>query len=526
MDSKYKLEKEAFVSGMTGSSITHVCLVSSVALSSMFLYAALRTRLPESQKFGFILSWILLVLPLLLSLTLFAERPILLNAIIIVPASLLLLLPKREGPSPLPSKQDSTATEEDTRVSRIPPLPALTTYRSHMMLMTTLAILAVDFPIFPRSLAKCETFGVSLMDLGVGSFVYAQGMMAARPLLRDPRYLTAPWGKKVYTVTRKCLPIILLGVGRVISVKGTEYPEHVTEYGVHWNFFITLALLPILEVMLHPVFQYLPISLVGVLVALGQQLALSYGLKDYVLNAPSTSLISQNKEGLVSLTGYFAVYLLGLSAGTIVLPPSPNHFSRKQEALAKQSSKHGMHTPYDAELDLSAPRKLDKTATELASYAIIWWVLLGFTKLFKVDGTWGSEGGMSRRIVNLPYIMWVAAYNVFFVLAYIVLLDVIFFPGPKTKKPKTPTKEPHSPTVYRRVNVTLAGNPPKLLDDINKHSLSIFLLANVSTGVINFAMKTMYASTGTALLVLSGYASVICAVAWFWDKLSKKRKVD
>lgn len=34
-----------------------------------------------------------------------------------------------------------------------------------MLLMTTLAILAVDFPIFPRSLAKCETFGVSLVHI-------------------------------------------------------------------------------------------------------------------------------------------------------------------------------------------------------------------------------------------------------------------------------------------------------------------------------------------------------------------------
>jgi phosphatidylinositol glycan class W len=31
------------------------------------------------------------------------------------------------------------------------------------MLMTVLAILAVDFPVFPRILAKCETYGVSLV---------------------------------------------------------------------------------------------------------------------------------------------------------------------------------------------------------------------------------------------------------------------------------------------------------------------------------------------------------------------------
>jgi phosphatidylinositol glycan class W len=29
--------------------------------------------------------------------------------------------------------------------------------------MTVLAILAVDFPVFPRSLVKCEIFGVSLV---------------------------------------------------------------------------------------------------------------------------------------------------------------------------------------------------------------------------------------------------------------------------------------------------------------------------------------------------------------------------
>ncbi len=78
-----------------------------------------------------------------------------------------------------------------------------------MLLMTILAILAVDFPVFPRSLAKCESFGVSLvcsisppslecmiyrlqMDLGVGAFVFSQGVISAIPLVKNPAYLASP----------------------------------------------------------------------------------------------------------------------------------------------------------------------------------------------------------------------------------------------------------------------------------------------------------------------------------------------
>lgn len=43
--------------------------------------------------------------------------------------------------------------------------------------------------------------------------------------------------------------------------------EHVTEYGVHWNFFITLALLPVTQTFLHPVFQQVTISAVAVVLA-------------------------------------------------------------------------------------------------------------------------------------------------------------------------------------------------------------------------------------------------------------------
>lgn len=194
----YKSSKEAFVSDTTGSTITHVNCISTVALVSTFfvylvglglwhlkkcsitLYCAIRFRLTSPNQTNLVVEWMVLVLPLLLSMTLFAEMPLFLCSMLLVPSGILFQLPRKNYDEPplspsvsrTPSfNAHSSGTTTSTSSTKSPivitQLPSLTVYRAHMLLMTFLAILAVDFPAFPRSLAKCETFGVSLVRVSV-----------------------------------------------------------------------------------------------------------------------------------------------------------------------------------------------------------------------------------------------------------------------------------------------------------------------------------------------------------------------
>ena len=154
--------------------------------ASIALHSAIRSRSPPQKSFLLLSEWLLLVIPLLLSMTLFAHRPGALSAILLLPTTFIcFLFPPHQSGTPLPSggsprassvsqhasnshphhdehSKQGTGSPEQTETTR---LSALSTYRAHMMIVTVLAILAVDFAVFPRSLAKCETYGVSFVRI-------------------------------------------------------------------------------------------------------------------------------------------------------------------------------------------------------------------------------------------------------------------------------------------------------------------------------------------------------------------------
>lgn len=62
------------------------------------------------------------------------------------------------------------------------------------------------------------------MDLGVGSFVFSQGVVSAMPIIKSPDHLSSPLRPKIARALRKSLPIWVLGFLRLIVVKLSDYP--------------------------------------------------------------------------------------------------------------------------------------------------------------------------------------------------------------------------------------------------------------------------------------------------------------
>ncbi|KAJ4397624.1 Glucosaminyl phosphatidylinositol (GlcN-PI) nositol acylation protein [Gnomoniopsis smithogilvyi] len=491
--SSYKQQKEDFVSGLTGGPVGEIVAVISVLPVAALVWSVLQARQSFFKPYtalAFVVDYLLNVGTTLLAITLYADSSLLLMILLLAPALLVYALPPNSGsrrkkpllpPSNIKSTNDGAAAARND-LNVLSTKPFLTFFRASILIITCLAILAVDFRIFPRRFAKVETWGTSLMDVGVGAFVFSAGLVAARPVLKEraahaggSRAMVSTLPGRLGRSLRHALPLFALGVVRLLSVKGLDYAEHVTEYGVHWNFFFTMGFLPPFVALFQSALKFVP-SYAALALILGvayQVLLESTGLKAYILTAPRVDLLSQNREGICSFVGYLAIFLAGQDTGMYVLPRNINPRSSASGATQRTT-----------------------LLMTLAVWSSIWSVLYFLT----TDYHYGAGLLVSRRLANLPYILGVAALGSMNLFAC-CLVETICFPSFYNAVDAKAEKEAYETATSRVARA------------YNRNGLALFLVANLLTGLVNMTVPTLDVGPVESMGILLAYSAVLTAVA-------------
>jgi hypothetical protein len=464
LDAALRARREAFVTGHAGTTAAETLAAALTLPAGVLLHRMLvaGAHSPASSTPARVAAELATVAgPVLLGCTLLAPHLGALLFACVLAAQVVDLARMRQAPAGgggsdggarlAGSEGDRAAAAR--RVAAEPRKTFVTNFRAGMMLGTVVAILGVDFPVFPRRFAKTEAAGTSLMDLGVGGVVFASALvsrqaraLAARgngggrsappPSLRDA--LATLSG-----AASAAAPLVVVGGGRTAVHAALNLPLHVSEYGVQWNFFFTVAAVTVAcaagEAVAQAASAIAARSLgtrsrvlravtkagggvratAGATAALAAAICVAYQrwlagpapaallaastpgsgsvnatAQDAILTGgrPEGSFFAQNREGLAGVPGFTAIYLLGLAGGTLLL-----------DGRTAGNAAYWRH---------------DALTAGGGVVAAAWATFAAATHAY---------GPPSRRLTNAPYVAWVAAVcgSVLWALAAVELLTVL-----------------------------------------------------------------------------------------------------
>lgn len=260
-----------------------------------------------------------------------------------------------------------------------------------------------------------------------------------------------------------------MGMIRLLTTKGLEYQEHVSEYGIHWNFFFTLCVVGLLSTLLRQ--KLAKMAGYWIIVILAYQYALTvWDVQGYIENGPRQcqgietenlymsklcNFFAGNREGILGSIGYLVLHLAGEEIGDFCL----------WNDKVKQSKKlRGRRLFYSC---------------------MVFWLML-----------WASISigiPVSRRSTNASFIFWTIAHN----LTILLCTWIPFELGTENNRNHT-------------------GVPP-IFAAANRHGLIVFIIANLMTGIVNISINTLQVSYGEGLLAIICYIYGVSIVALLVD---------
>ncbi|AFN83002.1 putative membrane protein [Encephalitozoon romaleae SJ-2008] len=237
--------------------------------------------------------------------------------------------------------------------------------------LVVIAIYGVDFTMFDKRLGKSHFLGISLMDIGVGSFIYNSGVVRCKSRFKRKH-------------VKSYLILILLGFVRFFVVKWFNISVNPKEYGTHLNFYFLLAIVNFICSMVKSRYNFL----LGLLVITVYEGVLRFSrLMFFIFSDERRTFLEKNKEGLTAIISYVSIFLMATEVGRICL--SQGKIRRK------------------------ALRVLGMSGIFACLYV---------TSCFSCEG--------SRRLGNAAFVFWILALHTFHVGIYMLLESTIVMYNP------------------------------------------------------------------------------------------------
>lgn len=489
----YRQQQEKFVSNHVGTTPREVIWVLLPNICSILLTMSILGlfRQKLNSNIRIIIEFSIAIIPCILCCTILSEHIIFVCAFMLsfsLIAIIIIAMRRR--------------TSIKNNVTHFPckRLTFVTNFRALCNIITVVCILAVDFKVFPRKFAKTEVYGYSLMDTGVGLFIIANALVApeARNKITDKKLVFPDILKSI----KSCIPLLILGFGRFIAIEYLGYQKHITEYGVHWNFFITLAFVKLFTSIIPKTITSKYSLLSGIWLLIMYEYGLSgKKFRKWILSEGSRNdFISANREGLISLPGYIGLYLIGISIGSVIHSTFQNSKInskqfQEQSVLEIKIFKHNIAVNYNQSMIVCI--KLCLIASQAFGVTIIC----------------DSYFSVSRRLTNSGYCAWIVTLSST-MLTLLLLVEIILdvFVRYKTSETTFETKANARRANNQKRNQEIPTQPLsetlEIFEAVNYNGLTFFLFANILTGTINMSIRTLNTESTLAINILIAYMAV------------------
>jgi GWT1 len=235
---------------------------------------------------------------------------------------------------------------------------------------------------------------------------------------RDARSFTAEHGgarRRLGHALKGSLPLLLIGLGRLVSTTASGYEVPIDEYGAHWNFFFTIAAVRSLAALVPRPSNALQATAACVLAAALHEAWLRTGGGAAWLDSSvrGADLVSQNREGIVSMVSTCAIPLRWLGRVTdhnfrparIPDHPSGRRCIRQMDIFhahqGERSHPGALQLRSRSRIEECADARNQSTGQAASASLVAWLAWLVITHV---------AGPASRRAADAAYGAWVTAH--------------------------------------------------------------------------------------------------------------------